>query len=102
MERPPTIAYLLGVGPNFTAALAIAFVLLSIWADQNREATFNAAKKYFFVCAAISGFGLLGWEILQRSMASFVFDLNDIGATIPGMGLATLLFYWLTPRSAGD
>ena len=67
VEKPPAIAYLLGVGPNFAAALAIAFVLLSIWADQNREATFNAAQKSLFVCAAISGSGLFGWEILQLS-----------------------------------
>ena len=90
--------YLLGVTPNFAAAIAIAFVLLSIWADQNRDASFVAATRAFLACASISGLGLLGWEFFQRSSTRFVFDAHDVGATLVGIGTASLLFYGLTPR----
>jgi hypothetical protein len=100
MQRSPqpTIDYLIGVLPNFAAAIAITFVLLSIWADQNREADFNSAKRPFLVCAFISSVGLLAWELVQKTSSRLVFDSNDVGATLVGVGAASILFYALKPQ----
>jgi hypothetical protein len=51
-EREPIAAYLLGVTPNFAAAVAITFVLLSIWADHNERAGVNETPRWFAVFAA--------------------------------------------------
>jgi hypothetical protein len=101
MERTPqaTSDYLIGVLPNFAAAIAITFVLLSIWSDQNKEAGFTAAKRPFLLCASISGFGLLAWELFQKTSSRLVFDPHDVGATFVGIGAASILFYILKPRS---
>jgi hypothetical protein len=95
----PTGDYLIGVLPNFAAAIAITFVLLSIWSDQHPEASFASAKQPFLVSASISGFGLLAWELLQKTSSSLVFDPHDVGATFVGLGVAGILFYILRPRS---
>jgi hypothetical protein len=88
----PTGDYLVGVLPNFAAAIAITFVLLSIWADQNREADLSSAKGLFLVCAFISGVGLLAWELFQKSSNRLVFDPHDVAATFVGLGIASVLF----------
>lgn len=98
-QPPPAGEYLIGILPNFAAAIAIAFVLLSIWADQNREATRSGAKRSFLLCASISALGLFGWEFVQKSSGRFVFDPHDLGATLVGIGVAGLSFHALTPRS---
>jgi hypothetical protein len=100
MGRPlhPAADYLVGVLPNFAAAIAISFVLLSIWSDQNRDAGFASTKRPFLLCASISGFGLLAWEWFQKTSARLVFDPHDVGATFAGVGAATLLFYAMRPR----
>lgn len=99
--RQPASAYFLGVTPNFAAAIAISFVLLSIWADQRPGASFPISARAFLVCTSISGLGLLGWELVQKTSSRFVFDPHDVGATLVGIGIATLLFYILTPRLGG-
>lgn len=90
--------YLIGVLPNFAAAIAITFVLLSIWADQKRDGNFVAAQRWFAGCASVSGVGLIGWEFFQRTSRKFVFDPHDVLATFVGIGTASLLFYVITPR----
>ena len=98
----PAGDYLLGTLPNFAAAIAITFVLLSIWADQHREAVFASIKRPFVTCASISALGLLAWETFQKTSSRFVFDLNDFGATMIGVVAAGLLFYVTTPRARPD
>ncbi len=93
----PAGDYLLGTLPNFAAAIAITFVLLSIWADQNRDAAFASIKRPFLMCASISAFGLLAWETFQKTSDRFVFDLHDTGATLVGVIVTSLLFYITTP-----
>lgn len=88
--------YLLGILPNFAAAIAIAFVALSIWSDQNRDADFASTKRAFLFTAAMSGAGLLAWEFFQQTSDRLVFDPHDIGATLVGLGAAGLLFHALT------
>ncbi len=94
----PLGEYLLGVTPNFAAAMAITFVLLSAWADWNRRATMESVRKGFATCTAISGFGLISWEFVQRASGRFVFDLSDILATLVGIGASALLFLAISPR----
>ena len=89
--------YLLGVGPNFAAAIAITFVLLSIWTDQQRGADAALTRYRFSVCAAISGVGLIGWELVQSTSRHFVFDGGDILATLVGIAAATIAFYAVRP-----
>lgn len=100
--RGPVGDYLLGVTPNFAAAIAISFVPLSIWADQKRKASFAAAARGFLICGSVSALGLLGWEFVQKTSSRFVFDPHDVGATFAGIGVASLLFYCLTPRQGSS
>jgi hypothetical protein len=93
----PAGDYLLGTLPNFAAAIAITLVLLSIWTDQKRAATFATIKRWFLVSASISVLGLFAWEAIQKTSNRFVFDLSDMGATVLGTLAATLLFYVVTP-----
>lgn len=50
-KRSAASDYLLGVTPNFAAAIAICYVLLSIWADQRPAASFSLAVRAFLICA---------------------------------------------------
>lgn len=102
MRLEPISEYLLGVTPNFAAAIAINFVLMSIWADQTRNANFSATKYWFLLCAAVSALGLFGWELFQKTSERLVFDAHDILATLVGTGTATVLFYTVTPRSVNS
>lgn len=94
----PSLDYLVGVLPNFAAAIAITFVLLSIWGDQNPNADFAAAKRPFILCASISGLGLIAWELFQKTSNRLVFDPHDVGATVVGIGVTIIVFYVLKPR----
>ena len=91
--------YLLGVLPNFCAALAITFVLLSILADQLKLNGTPAARRWFLFSAAVAGVGLLGWEAFQRTSDNFVFDYNDVGATLVGLVLSYFVFRLVTPHT---
>lgn len=93
------VVYLMGVMPNVAAAIAIPFVLLSIWADQKPNASYRAARNAFAAVALFTGIALVTWEFLQRSSGTLVFDTDDLLATGVGLGLAWLLFVWLTPKS---
>ncbi|OYW44508.1 MAG: hypothetical protein B7Z08_09200 [Sphingomonadales bacterium 32-68-7] len=94
----PAAVYLLGVAPNFAAALAITFVLLSIWSDQKRSADYAAVRLAFFGAVAISCAGLLAWELFQTTSSKLVFDSHDIAATLVGGAASWVLFGILTAR----
>lgn len=94
--------YLLGVLPNFAAAIAIVFVILSIWTDQNLPVNFRAARIRFLLSATISGIGLVVWEFMQRIGHKLVFDIHDILATAIGLCAAALLFQAITPKTIHD
>ena len=94
----PSVQWFVGVGPNFAAAVAITFVLLSFWTDQKGGFEFAALRHRFLSCAAVSGFGLLAWELIQMTSNRFVFDLFDLLATFCGLLTAILLFHLVTPQ----
>ena len=96
-DGPAVAEYLMGVLPNVAAAIAIPFVLLSIWADQKPNASHANSRQTFVVLTLLSGVGLIAWELVQQSSRTLVFDLHDIGATILGLGLGWLLFILSTP-----
>lgn len=95
----PIPTYLVGIVPNLAAAIAITFVLLSIWADQSKDAPYAAARRWFVACAAVSASGLVAWEFVQRTSARFVFDPHDVGATLVGTAVAFPIFLAITPRA---
>lgn len=98
-EAPEIVPYLLGVLPNVAAAIAIPFVLLSIWADQKPTATYQGARRSFVILTLGAGVALIAWEFTQQSSRSLFFDYHDIAATIFGLVVAWLLFVLLTPRA---
>jgi hypothetical protein len=93
------VVYLMGVLPNVAAAIAIPFVFLSIWADRNEGASYEAARRSFVGATLVAGVGQVAWEFIQQSSRSLVYDIHDIGATIVGLGVGGLLFTLLTPKS---
>jgi hypothetical protein len=98
-EAPDIVLYLMGVLPNVAVAIAIPFVLLSIWADQKPAATYPATRRIFVVLTLFAGVGLIAWELVQPSSRTLVFDPHDIGATLLGLGVGWLLFRLLTPTA---
>jgi hypothetical protein len=97
-DAPEIISYLMGVMPNVVAAIAIPFVLLGIWADQQPTSSYSALRQRFVIVSLIAGLGLIAWELLQQSSPALVFDLHDIGATLIGLGIGVILFVFLTPK----
>lgn len=94
------VLYLIGVLPNFLAAIAIPFVPLGVWADQNLSLDYDHAKWWFIVATTGSMVGLIAWEFAQHDSRKLVFDPQDIGATFLGAGVAVVLFRLVTPRRA--
>ncbi|MCX7036998.1 MAG: hypothetical protein NT064_10560 [Proteobacteria bacterium] len=95
------VRHLLGVLPNVTAAIAIPFVLLSIWADQHPDAMPADARYRFALYSSVTGVGLVAWEFFQQSGRSLVFDPQDLVATLVGCVLAWALFSVATPSEGG-
>ncbi len=99
-QRPQSgvLFHSLGVLPNLLAAVAIPFVLIAVWAEQNAGARYTTVRRWFALTTVLSTAGLLGWEFVQQSSRKLVFDPHDIAATLLGACLALALFYLLTPR----
>ena len=89
---------LIGIAPNFLAAVAICFVLLSILTGSAANGSLPAARSGFMLSATVSGIGLTTWELAQRSIRGFVFDTADLWATLAGLLFAALLFLAVTPK----
>jgi len=98
-DAAESVLYLMGVLPNVAAAIAIQFVLLSIWADQRQSASYAGARRSFVVVTVGAGVGLIAWEFIQLSSGTLVYDTHDIGATVLGLGIGGLLFALLTPQA---
>lgn len=99
LQHGAVLTYLIGVGPNFAAAIAITFVLLGAWSEQRPGADGLGERQRFHLCAAISGAGLLGWEAVQMLSRNLVFDWQDVLATLAGIAVCFLLNRTLSPQT---
>lgn len=90
----------IGSAPNFFAAIAISFVLLAIWSAGATTSRLASSTRAFLACAAISGLSLTAWEFAQQVLRGFVFDTQDLWATLAGIFFAALLFITVTPPAA--
>ncbi len=86
------LQFVMGVLPNFAAAIAIPFVILGIQAEQKPPMTGRTWKNWLLIAMIISGTGLIGWEFIQLTGRRFVFDPADIAATLAGLIVTALLF----------
>lgn len=92
LRHGAVLTYLIGVGPNFAAAIAITFVLLGAWTDQQSGAPQGREWLRFGLCALVSGAGLLGWEAVQMFSHNLVCDWQDVLATLAGLAVSLALF----------
>ena len=92
LQQGPVSTYLIGVGPNFAAAIAITFVALAIWLDARPVLDDAAVARRFRVSAAVSALGLIGWECVQMTSHALVFDWQDVLATLAGIAVSAVLF----------
>ncbi|WP_298194418.1 hypothetical protein [Novosphingobium sp.] len=99
LQHGAVLTYLIGVGPNFAAAIAITFVLLGVWSEQRPGTDGVGERQRFRVSAAISGGGLLAWEAVQTASRNLVFDWQDVLATFAGIAVCHALFARIRPRS---
>lgn len=97
----PLFAYLRGVLPNFLAAIAIPFFVISVWVDQKKAQPGSDAKRWFISADLLSATALILWEFVQRGSVRLVFDPHDIGATIVGALFAFGIFQIVTPTRTG-
>ena len=98
-ELVPVVAYLVGVLPNVVAAIAIPFVFMGIIADQKKDAPPTTIQRWFYASVITSCFGLLGWELIQRTSDRLIFDFNDLLATVVGSIIACAIFFAITPTT---
>lgn len=102
-QHGAVLTYLIGVGPNFAAAIAITFVLQGAWTEQrsgpNGGPNDGGEQRRFHLSAAISGGGLLGWEAVQMFSRNLVFDWQDVLATLAGIAVCIVLYAGLSTRT---
>ncbi|GEN99282.1 hypothetical protein NSE01_11150 [Novosphingobium sediminis] len=92
LQQGEVSTYLIGVGPNFAAAIAITFVALAAWLDMKPLADPAAVGRRFRASAAVSALGLIGWECVQMTSHALVFDWQDMLATLAGIAVSFALF----------
>lgn len=95
---PEFVQYIVGIAPNFLAAIAMPFVLLSMWTERDPVPIVSTRRNRFLILTGITGIGLVAWEYMQRSSRTLVFDYHDIGATVAGLAVAWLIFVFLNTR----
>lgn len=100
LQHGAVLTYLIGVGPNFAAAIAITFVLLGAWCEQQPDADAASQRLRFRVSAAFGGAGLLGWEAVQMFSRNLVFDWQDMLATLAGIAACFAVYALIGPRKA--
>lgn len=57
-DGPDFVLYLLSVFPNVLAAIAIPFVMLSIWADQKPAPSYQDLRRIFMALILFAGIRL--------------------------------------------
>ncbi len=91
---PEMISFLLGVAPNFFAAVTLPSALL-LWPSRVQR---RKVVRQFAVLTSL----VLAWLVLEELhpvvSASKVFDPYDIAASVVGIAMASALFAFLLPR----
>lgn len=91
-QGPPLLLHLLGVLPNFAAAIAIPYVALGLWLESSPAASRAALRQRFMWLTLFAGVGLVLWEFGQRWSSGLFFDPDDLVATLVGLVVGWGLF----------
>ncbi|MFN8923834.1 MAG: hypothetical protein ACK5XP_13025, partial [Sphingobacteriia bacterium] len=89
----PVIIYLLGVAPNFFAAIGVSAFLVGAKLEMTKPQKAHTwhARNLHIWAALLSSAGLIGWEFLQIVSRRAIFDWNDILWTLIGAVVFLLL-----------
>lgn len=93
IEASPVLQVLVGVMPNFGAALALPFV---IYVGIQIQYLSPAGRVYFpnfLYAATFTVLGLFVWEFLQFFIWGYAMDPLDGMATVSGSAFALLVHY---------
>ena len=91
-----TIAYFLGIAPNFFPAIGIPSLFLILIPSLQPNNKWLNDKKHI-AANLISITGLISWELIQLNSTKLLFDWNDIVWTLIG-ALVFQLIWNLTPE----
>lgn len=91
-QGPPLLLYLLGVLPNFAAAIAIPFVTLGIRLESSPVSSQAVVRQRFLWLSLLAGVGLFLWEFGQRWSSGLFFDPDDLVATLVGLVVGWTIF----------
>lgn len=92
------LVYILGVLPNIAAAIAIPFVFMGIFADQQKDASVRSIRNWFFASVFVSCASLFAWEFIQLGGDRLVFDTDDLIASLFGSVISLGIFAAVTKR----
>ncbi|SEL33851.1 hypothetical protein SAMN05216262_10984 [Colwellia chukchiensis] len=87
-----TISLLLGVAPNFITAFCFPAVFIGFKNKIEKYRGKINPFKWFTFCTLLCLIILICWEFRQAELDNFVFDKNDILASI--FGAILFLFCW--------
>lgn len=96
------LGFLLGVLPNFTAGFAMPLILASMLPSVSGGPGALTANRRFLLLLLVTSLGLCAWEVIQARSERFVFDPNDIAATLLGAMVAFLIYRWLIRADTRD
>lgn len=91
-QGPPLLLYLVGVLPNFAAAIAIPFVTLGIRLESSPVSSQAVVRQRFLWLSLFAGVGLFLWEFGQRWSSGLFFDPDDLVATLVGLVVGWTIF----------
>ena len=88
LDPLPVLAFVLGVLPNLAAAFSMPLILASfVLLSWHTPDTAKFRRTYLWILVFTAS-GLCSWEFIQVRSNRFVFDTNDIVATVFGSILA--------------
>jgi thiol:disulfide interchange protein len=93
-DPAPAVGFALGVMPNLAAAFAMPLVLASFFPGIARVPITGRSRHSFTRLLGFTLLGLGAWEFIQTRSEQFVFDLNDLVATVLGSLFAYGAFAW--------
>jgi hypothetical protein len=101
LDPSPALSFALGVLPNLAAAFAMPLILASlVQLSSHPPDTAKIHRTYWWILSFTAA-GLCSWEFIQARSSRFVFDTDDLVATVFGSILAYVAFRWQVSRSRG-